>query len=599
MEVSGTKEKETDLDLTSSQRSSGDGDKLYCLPCEQDGSRVPAYGYCQDCFEHLCEICFKSHKKPAPCRNHILLDKTQMPQTPQMPQTIDISNPNDLTETCNKHKSKVIEYFCRQHKTLGCSPCMTTKHRSCEIDYIPDVSASYLSSPEYQSLLQCLESLHGHLKKMTESAQENKTLIQENHEKVREDIQRFRQEINITLDNWEALVSEEAENIFSQENKNADLVLNQCREMTQKIERKQYSLNKLQSENKHNMLYIHGKRNEESKDADMSEELTLQEEIHVNSYTFQPNLALQNLLQTETNIGKLSNNKKEVAQCEQSKGNGAKLSENLVLHDLTFEGISAELSCQIDVKTPSDKYGCRLTGIDTIGEDNIVVADYSNKNIKIIDVKQKKVLSVLNLSSEPWDVALLPGAQFAVTLPNEKLIQIVSFINGLCNVRQLAADKSCYGIAFSDGLLTVGMKEGRVQLINLKGTVLKSYESGRSNVVHYVEASKSNGCIYASDGSSIICFKNMGEVVDQYTLSSLVNAGGFAVLDDGSLVVCASDKCSIQLISADLEHSRKILQGKGEFPAPYSLGLEREGRKLYTGSGIGTSCSIINVYTLK
>ncbi|XP_053374834.1 transcription intermediary factor 1-beta-like [Mercenaria mercenaria] len=194
MEVSGRRDGKGDFS-SSFSHSSDDADQLYCLPCKHDETRVPAYGYCKDCAEHLCETCYKNHRKPAPCRNHILLDKTKMPKT-LSPGTTSL----DLTETCDQHHGKAIKYFCKDHESLGCSPCMTMNHRSCKIDYIPDVSKNYIASSQYQSLLKSLETLHDNLKAIAKSITEKKKLIQENQDRIKADIQKFRQKINATLD---------------------------------------------------------------------------------------------------------------------------------------------------------------------------------------------------------------------------------------------------------------------------------------------------------------------------------------------------------------------------------------------------------------
>jgi hypothetical protein len=78
MEVPGKKASHKLLS-TPSQGGAEDFD-IYCEICDRAVIRLPALGYCVDCEEHLCQSCFKSHKRPKPLRHHQLLDNEHMPQ---------------------------------------------------------------------------------------------------------------------------------------------------------------------------------------------------------------------------------------------------------------------------------------------------------------------------------------------------------------------------------------------------------------------------------------------------------------------------------------------------------------------------------------
>jgi hypothetical protein len=105
---------------------------LYCIPCDTDGLKKPAHGFCQDCQEHLCKSCFKS-------RNHVLLEKDAMP-TQQT--SADDVNTDVITDNCTNHRYKPLEFFCNNHKTVACYVCVTLQHKKCKVDYIPEVSGN-------------------------------------------------------------------------------------------------------------------------------------------------------------------------------------------------------------------------------------------------------------------------------------------------------------------------------------------------------------------------------------------------------------------------------------------------------------------------
>jgi hypothetical protein len=72
---------------------------LYCIPCERDGLREPVHGFCQDCHEHLCKVCFQHHRRSRPSMNHVLLEKDAMPT-----QQTDVDvNADVITDNCTNH----------------------------------------------------------------------------------------------------------------------------------------------------------------------------------------------------------------------------------------------------------------------------------------------------------------------------------------------------------------------------------------------------------------------------------------------------------------------------------------------------------------
>ncbi|XP_045172287.2 uncharacterized protein LOC123534213 [Mercenaria mercenaria] len=550
--------------------------------------------------QNMCETCYKSHRKPAPCRNHILLDKTQMPKTMSPGK-----NSLDLTETCDQHHGKVIEYYCKDHKSLGCSPCMTMNHRSCKIDYIPDVSSNYIASSQYQSLLKSLETLHENLKAITKSITEKKNRIQENQDRIKADIQKFRQEINATLDKWEDQLYKDVDSLFSREDQRTDSTLTHCHEMKRKVETQQKSLRSFEQDQKCNMVFIHGKKKEDSIKGDTGIEEKLKEEAKVKSYIFQPNQAIKSLLKTETTLGTLFNTEEESKPKQlqdQAADNKTELAVRGQLQprhhaSVSASDISVSVLGKIYSKTISDRNDCRITGLAVIDRHRLAVADNINGAIKIIDVKRRTIISELKMLSEPWDVTLLPDDQLAVTLPYKNMIKVFSFHNGLSKVRQMSVNELCYGLAFFEGSLIVGMKYGEVKMINLSGKVLNTFVCGEADDVSYITVCPKLRYIYASSGRNVTRFNMSGDAVGRFTHQSLKQPHGLAVLEDGSILVCNYGNNSIHRIAESMKSCRIILQETNYDVKSCCMALDSEEMKLYIGSG--SECNYIKVYSLK
>ncbi|XP_060571558.1 transcription intermediary factor 1-beta-like [Ruditapes philippinarum] len=184
--------------------SSEQDSNLYCLPCDRDGLKEPAFGYCKDCEEHLCESCYKHHRKPKPTMNHVLLDKERMPQQLK---TGNIKI-DQITYFCTKHSDKPLEFYCNTHESNVCYVCVTLEHKHCNVEYIPDVSGNV--SGKLENLIDRIETLIQTCKSNVRIAETATANIEQMYTTVVEDIKTFRNEINECLDKMEAEIMRDA-----------------------------------------------------------------------------------------------------------------------------------------------------------------------------------------------------------------------------------------------------------------------------------------------------------------------------------------------------------------------------------------------------
>lgn len=302
---------------------------LFCVPCDRDGPRVTAYGYCQECEEHLCEACYKIHKKPTPCRKHVLLGKNEMPQTPSKKLSMTESlftlrnkkvapAQNALTEECLQHRGKLIEYFCCEHKTVGCGSCILINHRYCNINYIPDVSKSYKMNPQYLYFKQSLINLKESCKKLNEDSNTQKIKIQKNQAGLQNGVRKFRQEINVMLDKWETDVALKSDSIFAEEQAKTESVISASKKLLKDIQELLDSFKSLEKEKKNNDINVQMKMKTGLVKQYKAIIKQMQEKTTENHYTFEPSLAIQKMLKLVTNFGKINTQTKSGPQAQSS-----------------------------------------------------------------------------------------------------------------------------------------------------------------------------------------------------------------------------------------------------------------------------------------
>lgn len=272
----------------------------YCVPCDEQGSRIEAYGYCVDCSEHLCETCYRLHTKPAPCRNHVLLDKSRMPKWQSL-----LGCSGDIPTHCSKHKEKIIEYNCKDHDTLDCNVCVAMEHRSCKVDYIPDVSKGYSTSTEYQSRQESMNALQASIDEVKFANSCHQQEIEDNRNKVKQDIKQYRKNVDEILNKWEEKTLKEADSIFDGFFATSKTVEEQCDKLLEDLYRLQDMFKSVDKQE--HLLYVCVKKyttqisEQQQKFAELDTDY-----FHPELFVFQPNTQLQTIVQSDLIFGKLT-----------------------------------------------------------------------------------------------------------------------------------------------------------------------------------------------------------------------------------------------------------------------------------------------------
>ncbi|XP_060561568.1 uncharacterized protein LOC132721306 [Ruditapes philippinarum] len=634
MEVSG---KKRDPTKGYSRSAVGVNAQIYCDPCCKDGIKLTAHGFCKNCMEHLCESCYKTHRKRAPCRNHVLLGKSQMPKT-QSSGHLKVPK-NDLTKQCRLHKGKLIEYICHDHNIFGCSPCITLNHRNCKVDYIsdvskeyisdvskeykpdvskeykpdvskeykpdvskeykpdvskeykpavskeykPDVSKEYRTSDEYREPLPSLAALQKQFQKIIEETKANKKKILQHKSFVKDEIKKFHQEINVMFDKLEASLEKRANDIFTKESTRMEsLALNSVK-LEKDIEQLRNDISKLETANQCNAPFIRSKENKETIQSYTSAEEQAHKDNYVNSFT--PNVDLKEILESETGNGELQ--KSDIVR-------------NVKTDAGYFNTLCVTYSDEINVKSPTDDSDCCILGAVFIAKHRIAFVDSINCAVKIVDTKTKKITCEKKLSESLSNLDLLPDGLLAVSFSCSKMITFLSIANGLSEVRHLEVDGWCNDLVYHDNRLIVTFKfYDKVHIMDLDGNIYQSIKKDfYGNEFEFPYVTVGVGKFYISDYSTntITSMNLNGEVLKGYKDERLLAPCGMVVLDDGSILVCSSGNNKILLISENLETTRVILEGKDGLYCPWSLALDRDKNNLYVGSG--KFCNFLKVYDL-
>ncbi|XP_053386202.1 uncharacterized protein LOC123538828 [Mercenaria mercenaria] len=552
-----------------------------CVPCLSDDQHVEAHGFCVDCQEYLCKNCLHCHKKTKASKHHQLLDIHKVDKHATTDQTSNI-----CTEKCPTHRNEVIKFFCPNHEELGCTDCMTMKHKACDLEYIPDKCTGIGDSEEYKEIMSNLEKKLEEADGISKKAKERNKEIDTWHDEVMRDIKKFRKEINDHLDTLQEKIEADVAKRKSSDKQEVDAVLDACAALTSKTRKMRSNLIDFKAANQNVDLFMAIKRTQlkvQSKEA-MQAEIVLRK---TKTGRFECSKALENILSIDS-LGTLTEYSASVASASKRSAGPTKL--------LTAPARKSPLSAKedINVKTETDSQPCVISGCALLSSDKLVLTDYNNKKLKVVNTSLKTVVDEKTLNATPCDVIVLPEDQIAVTIPESEEILIMGTAGQLTTSRSIKIQRRCKGITYhQDHLYVACVLPNCILILDTKGNVKNIIScQDQTDKLNYIELSQDSQTFYISNGlgNLVAKFTLEGELSAKY--SDITTPRGLLVLNDGSLLVCSSVNNSIYRLEANFKQSQQV--GTGLFQ-PLSICCNHEKSEVYVG---GQGCNQLKVFSL-
>ncbi|XP_060568906.1 E3 ubiquitin-protein ligase TRIM71-like [Ruditapes philippinarum] len=458
MAVSGKKASKQFSSSTTSMASDEDL-QIYCQPCDEEGPRLPAHGYCTDCKEHLCKNCFTAHKVSRLSKHHTLQDATNMPKVLQQPSTPTHTGQSDvLTTPCLKHPQEMIKFYCNDHKKLLCSVCVTLEHQatSCKVDYIPDISGDIIDSKQYQDILKTLNHTSDQFQQMVEDVKNMTNKSNSSLKDALAAIKKFRQEINQRLDELERQAEDAAKVIEQENNKHLKAAETTYEDMRKSLKTSSDKIKQLNTSKQANKLFMELKLAEKTIQ-NMEGKTQQLLSYDIKEHNFRSNDVILNFLKTEKSLGTLTH-KTFNTECQ---------SVQIKSRQSSHEG-------DICVKTSKDKLRFWITGMTLLTPDLLIITDYFNNAVKMVDTSSQSVSDQLQLDAGPWDITTVTSTELAVTLPYKQTIQFISISsNKLIMKHNMKVGGDCYGIScYQNKLIVSFLYPIKLQIFDINGPIL-------------------------------------------------------------------------------------------------------------------------------
>ncbi|XP_052818160.1 E3 ubiquitin-protein ligase TRIM71-like [Mya arenaria] len=427
---------------------------VYCQPCEEEGKRAKAYGFCQTCEENMCAPCIKAHKKFKMSRNHIMLSKDKMPSSYPPTKQSDIGN----TGYCKNHPKEIIKFYCPTHGDLGCGDCVVLDHRSCQVQYIADVAKDYVIGNEFRelepSIKRAEDLLSGSISNVNELLDEVEN--QSKYEIAR--LRKFREELNTYLDDREKELLDNIRKVKIDDENVLNTLKTDCESAKSGLEAMRTDLSS--GDISVNQRYVAARRAEKDIQNILDKNEQMTGLIKARKYRFLKNEDTERLLGSSMGLGTL-----DVA------------GEFVPVPDLST--VTWKKGADINVKaTPDDKISY-ISGAALLSPGILLLADMRNENVKLVNVSARTVTSCLRLPGKPWDVCMLPDDQAAVTLPYKSTIHLMSTKEvQLSYGKEIKVSPDCRGIASYNNILYVSYTSNpRIEVMTLDGHIISTFQT--------------------------------------------------------------------------------------------------------------------------
>ncbi|XP_045160844.2 uncharacterized protein LOC123525760 [Mercenaria mercenaria] len=504
-------------------------ENIQCQPCQGEGDEVSAEGYCENCNEYFCSSCLRVHRKLAVTKNHVLKCKDQMPKT-----KVKI---NPSVEPCSIHKSEIIRYYCYLHDSVGCGDCMITDHKSCKVGLVSDVAADFSNSREITMIKRKMGEIERRISYVKEEMKGNFKFIAKMKAKVVQEIKLYRIELNSYLDQAEAELLNEVEQLNTKDVAMQNNYMKECDSIEAEIKHFQEKIK--QYETKINPLFVTVKLAQKKMETCQESVISFSSAATMNSSTFEPSKDIQALKASHSLIGKLAVVTKPCFTEQKRR-----------IMDMEAQYVG-ELNVQGEQEA-----GCTISGMAMLSCEEILLADGKSKCLKIFNLLENKITSTYITSppERPWDVTVINAHKNAATLPDVGKILLINTKNGLSGAHCLKVRTNCRGICSIKGTLVVSFDSpASIQILDMKGYILCSVKDTRMlSFPGHLVWSKYSESIYVSEFTKkTVCeLTAEGQLKATYKSDNLKGPRGLTVTSDGTVVVCSendSDKVSIMV----------------------------------------------------
>ncbi|XP_069120121.1 transcription intermediary factor 1-alpha-like [Argopecten irradians] len=422
-----------------------------CKPCHKKGRMATAQFWCEYNKSFFCKSCKEEHHDmvhtDCDILNIMVSDKFQF-------------SPEVSIRKCDKHKER-MDCYCQDHRFLGCSKCIHVDHRKCEDvstteEYFNTLDKSSHFEEKRKSLKELVCTMDSLMKEFSLQIQ-NTT---DSKDAVLKSLDDLQERIIKWVTKMKSEVMDELITKFKEEHEKLRVSSQKCERLKAAMENT-LALSATAQQNKDHvsavLLYQRAQAEIESC-KDLLEEIsnkfsttTLEHEFHFD---------------VSGQVASLSLGKVAVRKQPRSIPVGLK-----ALHR-PFSKRELKQIRQVYIRCPSDSSDCSINGLVYLSDGRIVISDYANKKLKLINI-EGDVVDEMKVNGYPFDMCMVDNTTVAVGISRPGGIRVVKVTSSKITLSsEINTKVDCYGIVYRDGEFVVSTRSDVVSVTN-DGTIHK------------------------------------------------------------------------------------------------------------------------------
>ncbi|KAH3879679.1 uncharacterized protein LOC127876370 [Dreissena polymorpha] len=477
-----------------------------CNACEdQNNVETSADFYCKQCERFYCGNCIDPHGKVF--AKHTTFGRVERDKWPVSKKVV------DFLQTCDVHKDHKIDQFCNLHKQLCCPQCVSDQHSQCS--KVTQISELTISQPTgLEGLSVELETVLGEIKTLQISQKASIQSLQrtyKEHSAVM--IEQMRGNLNTYIDECDN------NSVGTSGGNEQYLKEEMCRSVLSIVNEFDNITTKELNEMKHEVISIKGS---------------------VTSSIHKCTSLHNNWSQFHDIVQKIGDHKQlcliASIKCKHI------IQQALTLLGKAGKAFNVQSNTKHNVRIPRDSSECCITGICVLTDGQVLVADWSNRRVKLLN-QQYQVVS-------PWDVTdvrdmcQITPSEIAVAVDdnasNTHNVQFITVTQSQLTLgRKLELQHTCIGIDHHEG-----------ELFICSGTALFKYTlSGKQVCRLYEDAYDTvDKCAVSPTGDrlyiisryqdKLLTLARDGTLLATYTDPALERLSGLHVTPAGQVLVC-------------------------------------------------------------
>jgi len=281
--------------------------------------------------------------------------------------------------------------------------------------------------------------------------------------------------------------------------------------------------------------------------------------------------------------------------------------------NIDFTKVKLSRNADIKIKSATDRRDCNITDLTVLPDNLLMLADYTNQSVKLVDPVSGQLLDQLQLSGNPWGLCLLPGDRAAVTIPEKSMILTISVTMKKLSLQDgINVNGECYGIDNVNDYFIVGLnKPAMLALIDKKGKIYKSITTDSINPTFFkqpnyicVTTENTRKVIYVSDSgtSTITRLSEELQVLQSIRDPALHEPRGLASVGGGQLLVVNYGSqytpSTLSVLDVTTGQVTPLLGRKENLNGIYCVAVNHTLRTVYVNDWF-SQCDIIRRYTTK